>query len=275
MINLTTGGAPYMKVDERVRPAEQLQARGRLAEHGLDELRPLPDARPLQGVQARLGAGRRLETSRDLVFRNTFAGHRVRPDTLGGAGTRFEFECYDICHLYNLHHFLRARPGAGRRCSSRRVFGILGGIGPHPEDVMHMKRTADRLFGDHYQWSVLGAGKQPAGRSPPWPPPWAATCASAWRTRCGSAKGRLADSNAQQVRGGEQVIEGSGPTVATPDEAREILSLKGGDQGRLRADEQSPPVRSTPTPVRSRRRPSASQKGALTAYGSMWSPTAS
>ena len=96
---------PTMTIEERVQPARDLQARGRLAQHGLDELRPVPDARPLQGVQARLGAAlpRRL---RDRIFKNTFKDIEYILTTCAENGTRFEFECYDIGHLYTLRHFL-------------------------------------------------------------------------------------------------------------------------------------------------------------------------
>ena len=134
------------------------QARGRVAQHGLDELRPVPDAAALQGIQARLGAAR---TSR----RPTTASSRTRSRTSSTSctscaanGTRFEIECYDIGHLYTAAHFLD-RGVVKPPLFIQSVFGILGGIGPHPEDVVHMKRTADRLFGDQYRWSVLGAGR--------------------------------------------------------------------------------------------------------------------
>ena len=110
------------------------------------------------------------------------------------------------------------------------VFGILGGIGTHPEDVAHMKRTADRLFGDDYHWSVLGAGRNQL--------PIAAhgrrdgrQCAGrAWKIRCGSGPDSSAKSNADQVRRARAIIENLGLEIASPDEAREILSLKGGDK---------------------------------------------
>jgi len=109
------------------------------------------------------------------------------------------------------------------------VFGILGGIGPHPEDVAHMKRTADRLFGDDYVWSVLGAGRNQL-------PIATQSVALGGNVRVGLedslwiGPGRLAESNAQQVRAARQVIEGLGLEVATPDEARELLRLKGRDR---------------------------------------------
>jgi uncharacterized protein (DUF849 family) len=152
-----------------------------------------------------------LENSRDLVFRNTYKDIEFVLGVLGGAGTRFEFECYDTAHLYNLSHFLE-RGLVKPPLFVQTVFGILGGIGPHPEDVLHMKRTADRLFGSQYKWSVLGAVR--VGLED-----------SLW-----AGPGRLARSNAEQVRAARQIIEGLGLAVATPDEAREILELKGGDR---------------------------------------------
>jgi uncharacterized protein (DUF849 family) len=109
------------------------------------------------------------------------------------------------------------------------VFGIRGGIGPHPEDVIHMKRTADRLFGDKYQWSVLGAGRNQM-------PIISMALAMGGNVRVGledslwGGPGRLAQSNAEQVTIARKMIEGLGMEVATPDEARAILSLKGADK---------------------------------------------
>jgi uncharacterized protein (DUF849 family) len=169
-----------------------------------------------------------LEASRDLVFRNTFQDIEYVLRELGDAGTRFEFECYDISHLYNLAHFLE-RGLVKPPLFVQSVFGILGGIGPHPEDVIHMRRTADRLFGRDYQWSVLGAGKNQLAIA-------AQSAAMGGHVRVGledslwAGKGRLAESNAQQVKLVRAIIEGLGREIATPDEARAILSLKGGDQ---------------------------------------------
>lgn len=99
-----------------------------------------------------------LEASRDLIFLNTFRDIEYVLKTLSETGTRFEFECYDVGHLYNLHHVYR-RGLVKPPLFIPTVFGILGGIGTHPKDVLHMKRTADRLFGIDYHWSVLGAGR--------------------------------------------------------------------------------------------------------------------
>jgi uncharacterized protein (DUF849 family) len=169
-----------------------------------------------------------LENSRDLVFKNTFADIETAM-TLGGKnGTRFECECYDIGHLYSLRH-LMDRNIIGGRIFIQSVFGILGGIGPHPEDVMHMRRTANRLFGDEYEWSVLGAGSSQMRIA-------AQAAAIGGHVRVGLedslwlAPGKLAESNASQVTKVREILEGLSFEVATPDEARELLQLKGADQ---------------------------------------------
>ncbi len=129
-----------------------------LAQHGLDELRALSDREPDQGIALRLGRSRS-RSSRDYIFRNTYADIEYILKNLGEAhGVRFEFECYDVGHLYNLAHFLD-RGLVKPPLFVQTIFGILGGIGTDPEDLLHMKRTADRLFGDAYIWSVLGAGR--------------------------------------------------------------------------------------------------------------------
>jgi uncharacterized protein (DUF849 family) len=226
VINLTTGGAPFMKVEERVKPAEVFKP----------EVASLNMGSMNFGLFPMLGRFKNfkhdwereaLENSRDLVFRNTFKDIEFVLGLLTDAGTRFEFECYDTSHLYNLAHFFE-RGLVKAPLFVQTVFGILGGIGPHPEDVMHMKRTADRLFGDQYHWSVLGAGRNQL-------PIAAQAAAMGGNVRVGledslwAGAGKLAESNAQQVRAARQIIEGLGLTVATPDEAREILALKGGD----------------------------------------------
>jgi uncharacterized protein (DUF849 family) len=227
VINLTTGGAPYMTVQERVKPAETFKP----------EVASLNMGSMNFGLFPMLGRFKNfkhdwerqaLENSRDLVFRNTYKDIEFVLGVLSDAGTRFEFECYDTAHLYNLSHFLE-RGLVKPPLFVQTVFGILGGIGPHPEDVLHMKRTADRLFGNQYRWSVLGAGRSQL-------PIAAQSAAMGGNVRVGledslwAGPGRLAESNAQQVRAVRQIIEGLGLAVATPDEAREILELKGGDK---------------------------------------------
>jgi uncharacterized protein (DUF849 family) len=166
--------------------------------------------------------------TKDLVFRNSFQDIEYILTTCSENGTRFEFECYDIAHLYNLKHFLD-RGLVKPPLFVQSVFGILGGIGTHPEDIAHMKRTADRLFGDDYRWSVLGAGASQLRIA-------AQAAAMGSNIRVGledslwAGRGKLAKSNAEQVALARKIIEGLGKQVATPDEAREILSLKGADQ---------------------------------------------
>jgi uncharacterized protein (DUF849 family) len=143
-------------------------------------------------------------------------------------GTRFEFECYDISHLYNLAHFVERGLVTGP-IFVQSVFGILGGIGPDPEDLMHMRRTADRLFGDSYQWSILGAGRHQI-------PLATMGAAMGSHVRVGLedslwiAPKQLASSSAEQVQRIRVILEALNLEIATPDEARQILGLKGGDQ---------------------------------------------
>ena len=226
-INLTTGGSPFMTVDERVRPAAVFKPEVASLNMGsmnfglfhlLDKYKEFKfDWEP-----------KALEASRDLVFRNSFKDIEYVLETCYDNGTRFEFECYDTAHLYNLAHFAD-RGMVKPPFFVQSVFGLLGGCGSHPEDVAHMKRTADRLFGSDFRWSVLGAGAAQLRVA-------AQAAALGGNIRVGledslwAGKGKLAKSNADQVRMARKLIEGLGMEVATPDEAREILSLKGGDQ---------------------------------------------
>lgn len=226
VINLTTGGSPFMTVEERVRPAAAF--RPELASLNMGSMNfglyPMLD---------RYSAFRHdwerahLENSRDLVFRNSFRDIEYVLATCAANGTRFEFECYDIGHLYNLAHFLD-RGLVEPPLFVQSVFGLLGGIGAHPEDVAHMRRTADRLFGDDYRWSVLGAGRNQMRVA-------AEALAMGGNIRVGledslwAGPGRPATSNAEQVAIARGLIEGLGLAVATPDEARAMLGLKGRD----------------------------------------------
>jgi uncharacterized protein (DUF849 family) len=226
VVNLTTGGAPHMTVDERVRPAAVFKPEVASLNMGSMNFGLFPMLNRFKELKHDWERAH-LENSRDLVFKNTFQDIEFVLKTCADNGTRFEFECYDTAHLYNLAHFLD-RGLVEPPLFVQTVFGILGGIGPHPEDVMHMKRTADRLFGDAYRWSVLGAGRSQL-------PIAAQAAAMGGNVRVGledslwAGPGTLAESNAQQVRLARQIIEGRGLSVATPDEAREILALKGGD----------------------------------------------
>ena len=228
VINLTSGGAPTMSVAERVSPAHAFKPEVASLNMGSMNFGLFPMLKRFKEFKYDWERPY-LEGTTDLIFRNTFKDIEFILTTCAGNGTRFEFECYDTAHLYNLAHFLD-RGLVKPPLFVQTVFGILGGIGTHPEDVMHMRRTADRLFGrESYQWSVLGAGRNQL--------PIAAMAASmGGNIRVGLedslwiGPGKLAESNAQQVRMAKQIVEGLGLAVATPDEAREILSLKGGDQ---------------------------------------------
>ena len=227
VINLTTGGAPWMKVAERVAPAARFRPEVASLNMGSMNFGLYPMLERFRTFRHDWER-QHLENSRDLVFRNSFQDIEYVLTTLGDAGCRFEFECYDISHLYNLAHFLD-RGLVKPPLFVQSVFGLLGGIGAHPEDVAHMRRTADRLFGDAYRWSVLGAGRNQMRVA-------AMAVAMGGNVRVGledslwAGPGKLAESNAEQVRIARGIIEGLGLQVATPDEAREVLELKGGDQ---------------------------------------------
>jgi len=227
VINITTGGSPYMKVEERVLPAATFKPEVASLNMGSINFGLFPLLEKYKDFKFEWER-QHLENTRDLVFRNSFREIEYILKTCADNGTRFEFECYDIAHLYNLRHFLD-RGLVKPPLFVQSVFGILGGIGTHPEDLMHMKRTADRLFGDAYQWSILGAGRNQITLA-------SIGAAMGSNVRVGledslwAGPGKLAKSNADQVRLIRQILEGMSLEVATPDEAREILSLKGGDQ---------------------------------------------
>jgi uncharacterized protein (DUF849 family) len=227
VINLTSGGSPYMKIEERIQPAITFQSEVTSLNMGSMNFGLFPMLQRFKEFK-HSWERQHLENSRDLIFRNTFQDIEYALHACAENGTRFEFECYDVGHLYNLAHFLE-RGLVKPPLFVQTVFGILGGIGPHPEDVLHMKRTADRLFGDNYRWSVLGAGRNQL--------PIAAMAAGmGGNIRVGLedslwiGPGKLAESNAAQVGRARMIIEGLGLEAATPDEARAILSLKGGDR---------------------------------------------
>ncbi len=224
VVNLTTGGAPTMLVQERVRPA--LQFKPEVASlnmgsmnFGLYEM--------VGRVQEFEHAWERpyLEGSWDRIFRNTFADIAYILEACSDNGTRFEIECYDIGHLYTAAHFLD-RGLVKPPLFIQSVFGLRGGIGAHAEDVMHMRRTADRLFGDRYLWSVLGAGRNQM-------PIATLSAAVGGNVRVGledslwDGPGSLARTNATQVTRIRTILEALSLEVATPTDAREMLELKG------------------------------------------------
>jgi uncharacterized protein (DUF849 family) len=227
VINITTGGAPTMGIEERLRPCT----------HFKPEVASLNMGSMNFGLYPMLGRFKEfkhdwerpyLAASDDRIFKNTFKDIEGILTRCAENGTRFEIECYDIGHLYTLAHFVD-RKLVKPPFFVQSVFGILGGIGPHPEDVSHMKRTADRLFGGDYQWSVLGAGRHQLAIA-------AQAVSMGGNLRVGLedslwlGAGKLAKSNADQVTAARQIVEAMGLEIATPDEAREMLQLKGADK---------------------------------------------
>jgi uncharacterized protein (DUF849 family) len=227
VINITTGGAPTMSIEERVRPAAAFKPEVASLNMGSMNFGLYPMLSRYKSFKFDWEKPY-LEGSRDRIFKNTFADIEYILTTCAANGTRFEIECYDIGHLYTLAHFAD-RGIVKSPLFIQSVFGLLGGIGPHPEDVMHMRRTADRLFGrENYHWSVLGAGRHQM--------PIAAIAVSmGGNVRVGIedslwlGPGRLAESNAAQVQQVRQIIEGLGLEIATPNDAREIFELKGAE----------------------------------------------
>jgi uncharacterized protein (DUF849 family) len=225
VVNITTGGSPFMTVAERVEPARHFQP----------ELASLNMGSFNFGLFPMLGRYKEfkhewerehLEGSRNLVFRNSFSEIEEVISLCAPGGTRFEFECYDIGHLYNLAHFVE-RGLVKPPFFVQSVFGLLGGIGAHYEDVVMMRRTADRLFGTDYVWSVLGAGSNQMRVG-------AIAAALGANIRVGledslwAGPGRLATSSAEQVKNVRLILDGLGMEAATTEEARAILGLKGG-----------------------------------------------
>lgn len=227
VLNITTGGAATMSVEERLRPVATFMPE--LASLNMGSMNF-----GLYPMLSRFDSFKHdwerpyIEGSRDRVFRNTFADIEYILQRCTENGTRFEIECYDIGHLYTCAHFFE-RGLLKAPVFIQSVFGLLGGIGAHPEDVMHMKRTADRLFGDNYRWSVLGAGRHQMSIA-------TQSLLLGGNLRVGledslwAGPGRLATSNGEQVKLARQIVESLGFAVATPDEAREMLGLKGQDR---------------------------------------------
>jgi uncharacterized protein (DUF849 family) len=224
VLNFTTGGAATMTTEERLQPALQLKPEVASLNMGSMNFGLFPMLQRFSKWKFDWEKTY-LATSDDRVFKNTFKDIEHILTSCAANRTRFEIECYDIGHLYTARHFLD-RAVVKPPLFIQSVFGILGGIGGHPDDVMHMKRTADRLFGGQYQWSVLGAGRNQL-------PIAAMSAAMGGHVRVGLedslwlGPGKLAESNAAQVRRVREIIEGLGLEVAKPDDARRILELKG------------------------------------------------
>jgi uncharacterized protein (DUF849 family) len=227
-VNITTGGGHGMTLDERLAAAYVASPEMTSLNMGSMNFGLYPILDKVKEFQHPWEA-QFLENSRDFIFRNTFKDIEYVLKELGeGHGVRFEYECYDVGHLYNLAHFLE-RGLVKPPLFVQTIFGILGGIGADTENLMHMKRIADKLFGEQYRWSVLAAGRHQMGFT-------TMAALNGGNVRVGLedslfiGKGKLAQSNAEQVSKIRRIIEDMSLEVATPTEAREMLDLKGGDQ---------------------------------------------
>jgi uncharacterized protein (DUF849 family) len=225
VINITTGGGHNMTVQERL--AAPLRAKPEMCSLNMGSMNfgLYPMLNRYSNWQYDWEP-QYLEASRDFIFRNTFKDIEYILRELGEAhGTRFEFECYDVGHLYTLAHFLE-RGLVKPPLFVQTIFGILGGIGPHPENLTHMRAIADKLFGDAYQWSILATGRHQMGLI-------TMGAIMGGNVRVGledslyAGKGALAHNNAEQVRKIRDILEALSLEVATPDEARRLLDLKG------------------------------------------------
>ncbi len=228
VVNVTTGGGHGMTIEQRL--AAPLRAKPEMCSLNMGSMNfglyPMLDKYKQFKHE---WEPKHLEGSRDFIFRNTFKDIEHILKELGeGCGTRFEFECYDVGHLYTLAHFLD-RGLVKPPLFVQTIFGILGGIGADPENLVHMRRIADRLFGDQYGWSILAAGRHQLGFV-------TMGAIMGGNVRVGLedsiyiGKGQLAKSNAEQVARIRAILEGLSLEVATPKEARDMLDLKGGDQ---------------------------------------------
>lgn len=228
VINVTTGGGLGMTIDERL--AAPLQASPEMCSLNMGSMNfnIAPSAARVKQFKHEWERPY-LEGTTNYIFRNTFQDIEQIVERLGkGHGTRFEFECYDVGHLYNLAHMLDRGVVEGP-LFVQTIFGILGGIGAEHRNLMFMRETADRLFGDQYVWSVLAAGRHQMGFT---------TMAGilGGNVRVGLedslwiGPGRQATSNAEQVAKIRRILEDVGLEIASPAEARDILKLKGGDR---------------------------------------------
>jgi uncharacterized protein (DUF849 family) len=222
IINLTTGGSPAMTVEERIAPAVQLAPE--LASLNMGSMNfglfPMLDRYP----SVKHDWEREYLGNKDIVFKNTFADIERILKTCGDQGTRFEFECYDTSHLYNLAHMLDRGLVRGP-LFIQTVFGLLGGTGNHIEDIAHMHRTAERLFGNDFEWSVLGAGSAQMRIG-------AIALSLGGNARVGiedslwDGPGKLAETNAAQVERITSIARLLHREPATPEEARRRLDLR-------------------------------------------------
>ncbi len=227
VINITSGGSTKMTLEERLAPPLRFKPEMASLNMGSMNFSIHPAAAKIKEWKYPWEQAY-VEGTEDIIFRNTFRDIRhILRDLGDGCGTRFEFECYDVGHLYNLAHFVDAglvKPPF----FIQTIFGILGGIGPDPQCVTFMRDTANRLFGDDYQWSVLAAGRHQMTLLT-----HAAVMGANVRVGLEDSlylgRGQLATSNADQVHKIRHILEELGYEIATPQEARQMLALKGAD----------------------------------------------
>lgn len=228
VVNISTGGSLKTSIEDRIAPAQRFSPEMCSLNMGSMNFSFHPLAKRYDDWKFDWEK-KYVENSDTYIFRNTFRDIGTVVAALGGEhAVKFEHECYDVGHLYNLN-FCMDTGMFKAPVFIQFIFGILGGIGPEVDNLVFMKRTADRLFGDDYRWSVLGAGGAQMTM---------ATTASQMggNVRVGLedslfiSRGELATSNAQQVSKIKRIIEDLGCEVATPDEAREMLALKGSDR---------------------------------------------
>jgi uncharacterized protein (DUF849 family) len=228
VVNITTGGSSLMTLDERLRAPVLAQPEMASLNMGSMNFGLFPMKRRYSEWQHEWEP-QLLDATREVVFRNTFADIEQIFHRLGeGFGTRFEFECYDVGHIQTLAFYLREGL-VSKPVFVQFVLGVLGGIDASPENLLHMKATADRLLGDNYRFSVLCAGRLQI--------PLATIGAIlGGNVRVGLedslliGRGQLATSNAEQVTKIRRILEELGYEIATPDDARAMLGLKGGDK---------------------------------------------
>ena len=225
VLNMTTGGSTFMTIADRLKAPLAAAPELTSCNMGSMNFGAYTMKEKYKGQWKFDWEEEWLEASRGAIFRNTFADIETILTDLGGRGVRFEFECYDVGHLYNLAHFVD-RGMVKAPIFLQLILGSLGGIGVDPENLVFMKKTADKLFGSSYQWSVLAGGRHQMNMAT-----MAVTMGG--NVRVGledslyAGPGRLATSNAEQVRMIRAIIEDLSLEIATPDEARAMLGLKG------------------------------------------------
>lgn len=228
VVNITTGGGLGMTLEERLAAAVAASPEMTSLNMGSFNFGLFPIADKIKDWKYDWEQPY-IEGTKEFIFKNTFGDiERTMMDLGQGHGVKFEFECYDVGHLYNLAHFVD-RKLVEPPFLIQTIFGIMGGIGADEENLLHMRRIANKLFGDDYEWSVLAAGRHQM--------PFVTQAAiMGGNVRVGLedslyiAKGELAKSNADQVSKIRRIVEDLSLTVATPEEARERLKLKGGDR---------------------------------------------